>query len=287
MQLRKRLAASAVAIVLSLVPEVGTKAAACPDERNAVGGVAGADCAAVQFSCTFPHAPTDCGFAEQAKVPGRATLVKVGRDGPTGVRLRTEAGDHDVAGSGAAERNDLALSQAATDCYEGRVQWWAHSVLFPDDYVAPPASIPRGAWHWGIVFSFHHTGPTGQANFHVDAMPNPLGLRLRGYGGPAVDSGEYEAVLGPVVRNVWYDFVYHVKWSSGADGYFNAWVNGVQKLAHHGPTLYAGMGCYLKLANYHSAFGAGSSVIHDRVIRGTTPGAVAPRPLRGVGYSRK
>jgi hypothetical protein len=39
---------------------------------------------------------------------------------------------------------------------------------------------------------------------------------------------------------------------------------------------------YLKLANYHTAFGQSSSVIHDRVIRGTTWQAVSLTPLEGV-----
>jgi hypothetical protein len=48
---------------------------------------------------------------------------------------------------------------------------------------------------------------------------------------------------------------------------------------YSGPTLYPGQGCYLKLANYHTPFGKPSSVIHDRVIRGTAAGAVSPVPL--------
>jgi len=233
------------------------------------------DPGSILFFCSFLASPLECGFGEQAKVPGRASLVSIARDGVTGVRLHTEPGDSNVAGSGTAERNDLALSQAATDCYEGREHWWAHSILFPGDYVVPPSG-------WGVVMDFHHTGPSGQANFHVDAMPNPTGLRLRGYGGASVDAGKFEVVLGPVVKNVWYDFVYQVRWSSGSDGFFNAWVNGVQKLAHRGPTLYAGMGCYLKLANYHTAFGQPSSVIHDRIVRGTSAASVSPGPLQGV-----
>ena len=58
--------------------------------------------------------------------------------------------------------------------------------------------------------------------------------------------------------------------------------NGVLKLDHRGPTLYAGQGVYLKLANYHSAFGSPSSVIHDRIIRGTTWRDVSLTPLQGV-----
>jgi hypothetical protein len=231
----------------------------------------------VQFSCSFATSPGECGFFEQGKVPGRASIVNIGRDGGTGVRLRTEPGDSNVNGSGAWERNDLALSQAQTDCYEGREQWWAHSVLFPDDYVFPPGR------EGGIVVDFHHTGSRGQANFEVQTVPG-IGLRIRGYGGSTVNSGQFEARLGPVVKNIWYDFVYHVKWSSDADGFFDAWVNGVRKLTHKGPTLYSGMGCYLKLANYHSAFGQGSSVIHDRVIRGTTAQAVSLTPLREPSF---
>jgi hypothetical protein len=77
---------------------------------------------------------------------------------------------------------------------------------------------------------------------------------------------------------VWYDFVYHVKWSPGNDGFFYAWVNGVQKLAYTGPTLYVNQGCYLKLANYHSAFGQATSVIHDRILRGKSRESVAWAP---------
>jgi hypothetical protein len=123
-----------------------------------------------------------------------------------------------------------------------------------------------------------------------DSQPGLLGFV--GYGGAQSGDGRYEAIVGPVEKNVWYDFVYHVRWSSGPDGYFDAWVNGVKKLEHRGPTLYAGQGVYLKLANYHvpicdpypACIGthAASSVIHDRVIRGTTPLAVARGPLEGV-----
>lgn len=223
------------------------------------------------YSCSFERSCTDGGFRLQARLPERATLVPIARDGRWGVCLRTEPGDSNIAGSRNAERCDLMLSQELTDGYEGREHWWAHSIFFPDEYVAPPSG-------WGVAFDFHHTnlGP-GQANFHVDAGPE--GLRLRGYGGAALNAGRYEVRLGPVSRNTWYDFVYHVLWSPNEDGFMVAWVNGVRRLAHQGPTLYAGQGCYLKLANYHSAFGRPSAIIHDRVVRGATPEQVSLTPL--------
>jgi hypothetical protein len=245
---------------------------------------------APQFSCTFTLSAGDCGFSYQAKAPGRATLVRPGREGGYAVRLRTQPGDDNVYGSGRAERTDLSLSQAATDCYAGREQWWAHSILFPDDYVDPPMST-ASQWNWGVVFDFHNSAPgRGQANFQISAMPvtaiaadRPTGLNFQIAYGTQANPTVHTAPIGPVVRNVWYDFVYHVKWSAGADGWFKAWVNGVKKLDHRGPTLYAGQGCYLKLANYHSAFGRPSSVIHDRVIRGSAPEAVSLTPLEGLG----
>ena len=243
----------------------------------------------LQFYCTFVNSPVDCGFYHQAKTPGRAMLAGIARERGRAVRLRTEPGDTQVYGSGRAERNDLSLSQAATDCYEGREQWWAHSILFPDDYVDPPMSTPS-QWNWGVVFDFHNSAPgRGQANFQIMAMPvtaiaadRPTGLNFQVAYGTQANPTLHNAPIGPVVRNVWYDFVYHVRWSAGPDGWFRAWVNGVKKLDHKGPTLYAGQGCYLKLANYHSAFGRPSSVIHDRVVRGSTPEAVSLTPLEGI-----
>jgi hypothetical protein len=227
-----------------------------------------------EFFCTFQSSPGECGFGVQAKDGSRVSIVSGGRDGSTAVRLRTMPGDSNVFGSGSSERADLSLSQGSTDCAQGKEAWWAHSVMFPSDYVSP-------ADGFGVVMDFHHTGSSGQANFHVDSSRWDGQLHFRGYGG-SQDQNEYGTVIGPVAKNQWYDFVYHVRWSSGTDGFMRAWVNGKKKLDHRGPTLYAGQGCYLKLANYHSPFGEASAVIHDRVIRGSSWQAVSRTTLEGV-----
>jgi len=216
---------------------------------------------APKFACDFAGSPAGCGFQLQARAPERATVAKIGRRGGAGLRLRTEPGDDQIDGSGAMERADVYLSQADTGCYEDREQWWEHSILFPDDFV------PSEGWG-AVVFDFHNTSPgPGQANLEINVRRDGLGFS--GYGGavphPAWRVPDYSASIGPLVKNVWYNFAYHVKWTSGADGYLYAWVNGVQKLAYNGPTLYAGQGCYLKLANYHTPAGRASSVIHGRI----------------------
>jgi hypothetical protein len=227
--------------------------------------------------CTFASSPTDCGFYEQSSCPGgRASLVNFGRHGNTALRLHTEPGDGTTSGTPGAERDDMVLAETGLHGSFARnftkEQWWEHSILFPDDFVVPPPG------HWATVFDFHGSSDYegGQANFHIDAPSNGI-LQFRGFGGPLrfpLDApGAWVVPIGPIVKNVWYDFVYHVKWSSGADGFFKAWVNGVQVLDRTGPTLYLStdgvttIGAYLKLANYHSGFGQPTSVIHDRVIR--------------------
>jgi hypothetical protein len=243
-----------------------------------LAGVAGS--ARKAFSCTFASSPTDCGFKVQEKVAGRASIAGFGRDGGRALRLHTRPGDDRVHGSGDMHRTDVYLAHrgGAPIVYgEGEEQVWEISIMFPDDFVFP-------TWQRYALGGFHHEGPTGQGNFtfgftrgETDRDPGILGFQ--GHGGPRVNGGRYTAAVGPVEKNVWYDLVYHVKWSSGRDGFFRAWVNGEQKLDHRGPTLYAGQGVYLKLANYHTPLcdpypackdkgtDPPSSVLYDRVIR--------------------
>lgn len=227
------------------------------------------------WSCDFPQAPTDCGFDEQVAEPDRATIVSAGRDGPTAVELTTQPGDSGIDGSGTAERADLELPPSSNYCNQGQEEWWAHSLMFPSGYAIPPAG---SVWNWGVVFDFHHTGSTGQPNFEIASLPS--GLELWVSGGPTIvnaptDPGFYSVSIGPVQENVWYDFVYHVLWSSGSDGYFQAWLNGQQVMNFSGPTLYTGQSCYLKLANYHTPLGVPVAVIHSRIVEGATEADVA------------
>jgi len=245
------------------------------------GGTHGAD--AAPFSCTFaPPWMMACGFAAQAKSSDRITPMEVA--GVPGVRLQTLPGDHSIAGSGAAERADLALSPDATGCEQGAEQWWRHALLFPDDYVLPQVTR-ADPWPWGVVFDFHHTGSEGQANFQIQVAGKPPELQLAISGGPVVSNGApgsptRQFPVGPIIKNHWYEFVYHVHWSSGADGFFDAWVDGRSVLAYRGPTLYVGQGCYLKLANYHTPVGKPVSVVHALLVRAATEAALGPSARR-------
>lgn len=235
----------------------------------------------VELDIPFTQHFSAYGFVEQAKVPGRATMVNVG--GRNAVRLHTEPGDNNVAGSGDMERDDLYLASPGGTSpvvyTEGMEHWWWHSIWLPDDFTIP-------TWHMYALFDFHHNGPTGQANFHINFENGQMIFRL--YGGTQ-DANEFKAPIGLPAKNMWYDFVYHMKWSSGAGGFFDAWVNGVRKLSRVGPTLYTGLGVYPKLANYHvpvcdpypACIGthSASSVIHGPLRRTTTIEALGWKPV--------
>ncbi len=285
------IAATGLCVVALQLAACGGDSAAVAQPSATPARTPAPDRSVVKFACSFAGLPRDCGFEEQAKARGRATLTTIARDDATAIRLHTEPGDNNVASSGEMERDDLWLSQAASDGYEGREAWWAHSLYFPDDFTAP-------TWESYVVFDFHNSAPgPWQANFMVNFQrqadtTQPGLMTLTGYGGVKSGDGPYKATLGQIQRKVWYDFVYHVRWSSGSDGFFDAWLNGKRVLSHRGPTLYLGQGVYLKLANYHNPIcdpypacigkHKASSVIHDRIMRGTTPLAVAAGPLEGV-----
>src|SRR5258706_11490458 len=229
-----------------------------------------------------------CDFIEQSALGDappssrRSSLVATSRSATRGVRLHTEPGDTNVHGSGDWERNDILKTADSSYCNEGQEEWWAVSIMFPSDYVFPPGP---GA---GIVMDFHHNGSSGQANYEIQTIPG-IGLRARGYGGPTLNQGQYDALIpdpygavANVTRNVWYDFVFHVRWSSSGNGVMEGWLNGRKYSSYNGATLYSRLSCYLKLANYHAPFGAPSSVIYDRVVRGTSAADVALTALDGA-----
>src|SRR5437588_1418702 len=223
------------------------------------------------WSCEFTNSATACGFYLQAAASNRAAVVGPGRDGSTAIELTTQLGDINIAGSDSNERADLALSPSSRYCNQGQDEWWAHSLMFPPGYVPPPVAA---VWNWGALFDLHNSSPGGgQPNFMVYATPT--GLELHMAGGPNTvnrpsDPGYYSIAIGPITKNVWYDFVYHVKWSSGSDGLFQAWLNGKQVMNYSGPNLYVSQSCYLKIANYHTALGVPVSVVHSRVVMAHT-----------------
>jgi len=250
------------ALLLAILPAASLPG--CAVEKESLGDPAGI----ITWACDFEG--TYCGMVEQSKVEPkrRSKFVAVARNGRQAIELTTLPGDDQVHGSGSWERDDLQLAASRDYCNEGDDEWWAFSVLFPDGYSESVL---------GDVMDFHANSSHGQPNLNLVAKGDRL--ILHGFYGDVDTPGEFQEDVGEIHRNRWYDFVIHVEWSSKEDGHMAVWVNGRRVLVHNGPTLYPHLACYLKLANYHVPTRKPSSIIFDRVIRGTSAAAVAPGKL--------
>lgn len=236
----------------------------CAAEKENLGPPEGV----ITWACDFEG--TLCGMAEQSKVEpkARSRFVQTARNGRQAIELVTHPGDDGVHGSGPWVRDDLMLPPSPDYCNEGQEEWWAFSVLFPDGYANAEL---------GDVMDFHANSSHGQPNLNLVAKGD--WLLFAGFYGDVDNPRKFTGDIGRIQRNRWYDFVVHVMWSSKRDGHMAAWVNGRKVLMHDGPTLYPHLSCYLKLANYHTRTKRPSSIVFDRVIRGTSAAAVAREKL--------
>ena len=260
----------------------------------------------------------------------RIGLVNFGRDGGNALRITTRNDDRCVESGGCNahtfERSEISLDPAppgaSTGAVEGAEQWWAHSVYFPPEF-----QIRSAPGAQSVILQFHNGGR--QPAFTLEVY-NQLGAnawkvfraRTHGPGGSDDTGTQYsytprgagkqkgQCIHDNVAEGVWYDFVHHIKWSSGRRGFHRIWMREgsapvKQVLDRSGlSTIYTPGDrhgrpyAYLKLGLYHTPIVAGesegerlakkrssylpalvpgvSSVIHDRIRRGTSFEAVAP-----------
>lgn len=183
------------------------------------------------------------------------------RQGTYAARFEVQEGD-DPIGSG-GERCELKKS---TGEGEGVESWWAWSTYFPDDFNPNPSTS------WNIYTQWHGTDATGQPNVAFDASPasDSLAFVLKVRGGSATTPTVNRFSLGPVGRNHWYDFVFHVYWSSSG-GFIELWLDGANIIERtQMPTLYAGQGVYLKQGFYRGASELTTVLLHDGARWGET-----------------
>jgi hypothetical protein len=204
--------------------------------------------------------------AAQAKEQSRITVQSnVVRQGRYAARFEVRPGDSNVAGSGSGERAEVFISPSTTNGVEGQEQYWAWSTFFPADFDAPRVGS------WNAFTQFHHAGPVGQANIYF-AVSEMKWLTLRVFGGSFEKPARSDFVLARLQPGRWYDFVFHVKWSSSARmGFVEVWVNRLRVVRRtRAATLYAGRAVYLKQGYYRRGYEGTTVVYHDGVRSGST-----------------
>ncbi|MCY1074251.1 polysaccharide lyase [Archangium lansingense] len=184
------------------------------------------------------------------------------REGRYALKTIVRQGDDPINASG--NRNELVYMDREPAGSEFFYKW---STLFP-------SSFPRSP-KWQIFTQWHHEGNGGSPPLEFYVVDDQLRLRVGGSSGNIV-------WRAPLQRELWNDFILHVKWSPDPKvGFVELYHNGkvvlpLTKVA----TQYAGQLNYLKLGLYRDASIAPEGVVfHDGFIQATQLEDVLPAPV--------
>jgi hypothetical protein len=220
---------------------------------------------------------------DRARPESIAVVTQPVRKGRYAVRVSLAPGD--IAAS--KERAELKIGDRAIERVRGRQggeMWYGWSLLVPADYADPPGE------HFQILGQWHHRPAESPVKGRVahGGGPPPLILHLAPHDGRHVLTligrafpGDPGRKLGarPVRQGAWTDLVFHVRWSTGNDGFVEAWLDGRPFTAGkvYGPTLYSPVSNYLRLGLYRGkGFSTTNHVYYDEVRIGDSYQAVAP-----------
>ena len=164
------------------------------------------------------------------------------RGGSSAVKFHLNKTDADVAGS---KRSEALLEWQESPKFE---RWVGMSIFLPSSYVTDPAE--ESVFQWHAINSVDLDGAS--MNNAAIAMYTKNGRWELGmkYGG-TFDMGVYD-------KNVWTDWVIHVKFSAGSDGVFEIWKNGKLMLQRNGRNNYNDLkGNFFKIGIYKYAWPQG------------------------------
>jgi hypothetical protein len=117
------------------------------------------------------------------------------------------------------------LSFPRPDDKDNLDRWYAFALLFPSiDYDADNADDVLTQWHQGGKVS---------PSVSLRTKNNDLFLRTK----PDVDSKD-KIDLGPIEKDTWHYYVFHIKHSSGADGLIEIWRDGTSIAQNNGANMY-------------------------------------------------
>lgn len=138
----------------------------------------------------------------------------------------------------------------------GEEYWYGFSILLPEDYVPDrvweivaqwqgvPDSDLGEKWR-NPVLALSTTGGRWSWVSRWDAKRNTFETGKREYG------GVHEYDLGDYAKGVWTDWVVHVRWSYGPEGFLNIWKNGQLVVDQNGPNAFNdAQGPFFKMGLY-------------------------------------
>ena len=176
---------------------------------------------------------------------GKMTGWRVSGNAPTVTQDLARAGRHalktslDRSKDPCSYRTELSGPSAEI----GKEYWYGFSIFLPDDYAPDKIWEIVAQWHgvpdfdqgeqWrNPVMALSTTAGRWGWVVRWDAKRNTFASGKREYGG----AREFD--LGPYQRNIWTDWVMHIKWSYGPDGILQVWKSGEKVIDHNGPNAF-------------------------------------------------
>ncbi|MGC4115382.1 MAG: heparin lyase I family protein [Myxococcales bacterium] len=178
--------------------------------------------------------------------------------GAKAIRVEVRQGDNPIGASG--NRNELVYLSYEPQGTERYYRW---QTMFDPSY-------PNNST-WQVFTQWHHSGDSGSPPVEFDIYGENI----------ALDVNLNTVWHVPLVRGVWHDFVFHVKWSSNAsEGFYESWYDGQLVIPKtHGATQFAGQTQYLKQGLYrNNTITQNGIVFHDGFTIGETFEDVKPTP---------
>jgi hypothetical protein len=238
----------------------------------------------VWFQSDFETGGLEGWTLEDIPRPDSAVVVPAPvRKGRYAVRVSLAPGDR----AARKERAELKLADKRierTRGQEGGEMWYGWSFLLPAEHADPPAG------QFQILAQWHHRPhPAAERRKRGRVTgPPPLALYLEPLHGrdvliligqPSPQAPPSNLGAQPIRRGAWNDLVFHVRWSTGTDGFVEAWLNGGPFTAgkHYGPTLYQPVSSVLRLGLYRGkGVPTTNHVFLDEIRIGASYRAVAP-----------
>jgi hypothetical protein len=189
---------------------------------------------------------------------GELTGWKASGNAPTVTREVARAGRYAMKTSldRYKDRDSYRTEVSGPGAEIGKEYWYGFSIFLPDDYVPDKIWEIVAQWHgvpdlkqgeqWrNPVLALSTTAGRWGWVSRWDAKRNTFESGKRQYGGQR----EYD--LGPYQRNVWTDWVVHVKWSYEEDGFLQVWKNGEKVIDQTGPNAFNDVqGPFFKMGLY-------------------------------------
>lgn len=137
-----------------------------------------------------------------------------------------------------------------TDGEIGKNTWYSFAVYIPSEsYAKDP--------NHDIISQWYKDGVPARLMIKQDKFLFEVGNEK--------DQKE-EIDMGPIVKGVWYTFVFHFIHSHESDGFVEVWINGEHKLSRSGGNMYNADLPKWKIGIYRAKLETGTSLVKARIV---------------------